>query len=1012
MPDPRNYTQMVSQYHSRSAVAQNTYHSLSSIDQSNSVKADARSYQRQAELNRLATISTAMNIGADVALYSGASAITSAMGATGVAAIAAPLAATAIPMAMVGRTLNDYLAKQRSIHGIGRDIDIYSSRLGFGTPLTYDQSTALGANMYSEFNRRGNFFSSEQQERIHKIGLSNDMMSARGADPGSMQQYQENFRKLRDTTAEVVKMMKTTIEGGMNIIKDMQNMGFGSLDDIRNQVKQVKALGDMAGIGTGNMTSVGFAGASYATNANPYWRASSGARAFQTGAASSAYIAAGSPGGAQAVIDVGGVANAGAILGRTQMENLQGSIGTRMLSYAMNPDGSIDESRLGSVMGGGVSAYGLVSGSNQRGYNMGASGRALFARNKRQALNALDPVQIARLDQRAFELWGQGRTGTMEAKAWVYSGMKTSGDRERELYYQSLVNPRGYGQIYAQQQLVEQTTNPLYNTGQPWWGRRMMSGAAQVIGETSDFLGQAAIVPAVSAWDRTTTGLGNIWDWGMSKVGRVALADPYYTHGDQGLGSRERSLRIAMGISRPLDMARGSSAYQRLRSTGGLERVGGLSPNLQSAFSEFDPNNLSREEFLNLGSMLTTASYQENPEDFLRRNSNLRRYTGVTRSQLSEVINTGQTQQFINYFANRLNLTAGEAVKEYNVSQSKIDKWMADPTIGLNDVQKQNMIGQARTTLWAKGDMSEFDPAVKRFVESQHNVYAKEGFVGAKTRQFKAFDRENFDESVNKLFKLAKRGDPKYPRMFEDFRAGRDYTDPEIALSMIDEVLDVREKITSVDYQATGRERELAVFGARLEEMFPKEYKDVKAKNVQRLGLRQAEFYASRSAYAIMSAERDGIRISPHVKKTLVDKPLEMEFVQKNRTELGNIFDISPDKIGKLKSTEEVEWEFFNNRSAKQRSMEQENNQHRQNIRKLSNAIINGMESIDLEMVSNKGEVKKIAVDKGDMVGTLQALKAQHELTQKPTMTTNDLGKSTVVNAQPMVMNYWNNNWQ
>jgi len=1016
---PANYNDpvVISQYYDNIArnKVENTYSSLTQIDRSNAVKADARAYQRQAELNRLAMVSTTMSVATDIGMWSTASAGMTAAGATGATAFFGPMALTALPAAFVGKVTGDYIDKQRRIHSIASDIDVYGGRLGFGTPLTYGQSTALGGAMYSEFNRRGDFFNTEQQERIHKIGLSNEMMSARGgAGAGTVQQYKENFRKLKDTTAEIVKMMKTTIEGGMSIIKDMQNMGFGSLDDIRNQVKQVKALGSMSGIGTTNMTSVGFAGASYATNRNPYWRASVSAGAYQSGTASASYMAAGSSGAQQAVADVGGVANAGGILARTQMENLQGSIGTRMMSYAMNPDGSIDQDRLSNIISGNVSAYELVSGSNQRGYNMGAGGRAIFARNKRMALNAMSPERISRLNQRAFEMWGQGRGGTSEQQAWVYSGYKTSDPRSRELYFQSLINPAGFGQMYAHGEIVDRMKDPLYDVSNPWWGRRITNRAGEIISDVSTDLGQEIISPAFKGLNRFTGKVSDIWDASMGGIGRFVLQDPTYTHGDQGLGDRQRALNFAYGINKPMNIVRGIAAFNKSRAAGNTIGAVTATP-LTGPLADFDITTLNRKELSNLGSMLTTYSFQNNPSEFFKKNSEIRQLINITNSEAIRFSKSGQADLTATALSYAYNQYISGSAKQYDMAQSKLDQWLADPNTTLSDKDKENQIYYAKTSIYGEqGDLGRFAPVVQQYVKAQKEYSVTQGLKLSRGRGFKRFDEEQYDKTLQGMYKGARLLNM---RGFKKFVAGRDYTDPDVAEQMFEEYIDVAGKIKTPGYIPTERESEINTFGTTLKRTigYYKAEEQMEQKDVASI----QEYYKARTQNVLDEATISGLKISPIVKETLKKgyiegnyKVLTKEFFTSNIEPIKKLFGGDLGEYSKLKDTKQFENLMFNSHQAVQHNQNFEIKEARRKELLLSNAIVSGKQEVDLSVNINKGgEAEKSEsniVEKKDYALMLQALGV---ITQNPSVTTDEYGKSSVVNAQPMVMNHWNNSW-
>jgi len=426
---------------------------------------DPRHYQRQAELNRAATIAglakgvsgTALWMGAEVGLKAvGAGAMASSalgggtLGAIGSGAVGllGPFALAAAGGYIINRGINESIERQRFMQSMSSDVEQYRDRLGFNG-FTYQQASQLGYNLSRSMGKGGSFFSKEQQATIHKIALSNELISARGAGigGGTIQQYERNFEELKDTTEEVVKLLQTTIEGGMSVIKELQGKGFTSIRQIRQQVLQAKAYGGLTGIGSQNMMQLGAAGAQ-AVQGTP-WSAVAGAETYQMGAATASGIAASGPAGAYAVQRVGGVAAAGAAVGRFQMNLLQSGIGTKMAAYAMNADGSVNQKRLDALLSGNVTSYGVVTGANQTGYAMGQGGRVMFPHYKEQLLNNLKAADRVKMTQRAFDLWRRGKAGTIEQQAYAFAGNYTNDSREQYMAMQWLISNKGFARMNA-----------------------------------------------------------------------------------------------------------------------------------------------------------------------------------------------------------------------------------------------------------------------------------------------------------------------------------------------------------------------------------------------------------------------------------------------------------------------------------------------------------------------------------------------------------------------------------
>lgn len=392
--------------------------------------------------------------------------------------LAAFTGAMALPMAVAGalayyptKAIMNAADRQRFIHSTAADIEQYKDNLGFNQPLTTGAATSLGGSLQGMMSR-GGYFNQEQQSRIHKIGLANNMISARGGrDGGTLRQYANNFKELKDTTEEVVKLMKTTIEGGMSIMKELKQSGF-SISAIKGQIRQANAFGNMTGLGAQNMMAIGAAGAA-SVQGTP-WSAQVGSSMYQSGAAQASFIAKSNAGGSYAVTRVGGTAAAGGILARTQMNVLSSGLGTRGVAYAMNADGSIDNNRMARLLSGKASAYEIESGASQRGYAMGISGRALFERNKENFLNNMSDTGRTQMTQRLFEKWGTQRYGNIDAKAWVFAGKYTNDIREQRLFAESLLRPKGYDRMAAENEAVRSgLSSPNFTRRQGFLGQAM-----------------------------------------------------------------------------------------------------------------------------------------------------------------------------------------------------------------------------------------------------------------------------------------------------------------------------------------------------------------------------------------------------------------------------------------------------------------------------------------------------------------------------------------------------------
>jgi len=523
---------------------------------------DSRQYQRQAEMSRSAFGAALTETTMDIGLWQAVSGMgTMALGAGSkfLAPIALPLAATLGVGHFVNKGVQNALQRQRFMHSMAGDIEQYRDQLGFNEPLSYGQATTLGKRLTSMVYEKsaGGFFSQEQVGRIHKIGLANKMLSARGGSPenrGTMRQYEQNVRDLTDTTEEVVKLLQTTIEGGMSVIKELQNTGFGSMREIKQQVRQAKAFGQITGLGAQNVMQAGAAGAR-AVQGTP-WDASVGASMFQSGAAGASYLAGLGPAGQYAVRRAGGVAAAGGAIGRFQMNVLSSGIGTKLAAYAMKADGTIDNDRMGRLLAGGMNSYDVVQGAAERGYSMGPSGRVMFEMNKADMLNNMNDMGRAKMVNEAFRLWSQRHPGTMQAQATVFAGMYTNNQREQRLMQQWLMNPKGFDVQWGANRAVEAGLMDI-DVRRARYGGPTAQAIGRVMGGAGGFfnrLGSDIVYEGGRAMKRMTRGFGLVkegfasgWEHLMMDVG---MAGPEGIYNRAKYGDASAAVRAQYAIGR------------------------------------------------------------------------------------------------------------------------------------------------------------------------------------------------------------------------------------------------------------------------------------------------------------------------------------------------------------------------------------------------------------------------------------------------------------------------------
>ena len=551
----------------------------------------ARMYQRQATMNRTAYAGavTGAALGMGAWGLGGAGVAAAGIGATSVAGLALPFAAAAVPMHFVNKGIQNTLERQRYMHSIAGDVEQYRDRLGF-RGLSYGQASQLGGNMASSMLKGGEFFTGGQQMRIHKLGLSNDLLSARGrgGDSGTIKQYERNFAELKDTTKDVVKLLQTTIEGGMSVIKELQQGGFGSIRQIKQQVVQAKAFGGMTGLGAQNMMQIGAAGAR-AAQGTP-WSATAMATQYQAGAAQAGFMVQAGGAGAAAVQRAGGIAQAGATMAGFQANVLSSGIGTKMVAYAMRPDGTMDEQRMDRITSGAAGAYEIVAGANQAGYAMGPGGRALFERNKYMAMNQMTAQRREQYTVRAFQAWasqGGRRHVDSKAQAWAFAGMYTNNYRERELVTQNLLAPKNWVQRAAERQAVTQGLQavarpkaaPQLNRFQEAFGTTMGGIGAGLYGAGA--LGVGAVQGAAVGVSTAVGDIGAAFAAAGRGIAETYVGGGYRMYGRGDVGDVTQGARRLAGLEAGGPVSAQSQAMYGRMTRAEIENVGrrpGLRP--------------------------------------------------------------------------------------------------------------------------------------------------------------------------------------------------------------------------------------------------------------------------------------------------------------------------------------------------------------------------------------------------------------------------------------------------
>jgi hypothetical protein len=510
--------------------------------------------------------------------------------AAGLAGAASGVVIPALMTAPITMAVEGELKRREFAANISTDLDTYRRRIGGN--FSYQQNTMLGRqlqrSMYrGEFTRpgeTGDFFNPTQQMQIMKTGLATGLLDTKNQDVGRMiterggvldsatlgamrqggttQQFTKNFEMLRDTTRDVVKLLQTTLTGGMSVIKELQQSGFTSIGAIRQQVLQAKAFGDVTGVGAQNMMLIGRAGAQAVQGTS--WSGASGATMYQQAATTAALQSQISPMMARAVERAGGVGQAGAALATAQMNMLSSGMGTRVVAAMLRPDGSINPAMMDRMRSGGMSAYEITSRASGTGYAMGPGGRAAFDLTRQKALESMSDMDRQMLTQQAFNAWRGNKQGNAEQQAWVYAGMWTNNPAERELLMQNLVTSKQYdvqwAGLQAQRGGLNAAIKPAYRNplsrgiGNAMVGVGKLSAAfgegfvdeAAIIGQVTQSIGRGVKRGFYGVNDFLEAAIGSDMQYGgMSRAPTAnveSVLNKYYNVGRQFTGAESNAL--------------------------------------------------------------------------------------------------------------------------------------------------------------------------------------------------------------------------------------------------------------------------------------------------------------------------------------------------------------------------------------------------------------------------------------------------------------------------------------
>jgi hypothetical protein len=519
----------------------------------------------------------------------------------------------------VTKGMEEQINRTKRMNAMALDFTYYSQHMSQTGALSPGQQNFLAGSLIGSMDYRYQFFSPDQQMRIMKIGLANNLLDSKSQmgqiNKGDIQQFKANYEELRKTTEEIVKMMNTTIEGGMAMIKNFKDMGF-KVRDIKQQIAATKGLGELAGIGQQNMAMVAQAGAQNVQGT--MFPSIFGAKLYQQNAATAALMARGSIASQYTVDRAGGPAQAGATLANMQMNLWQSGFGTKFLAYAMDKMGSLNEERFRRVISGQLSPFEISSGAAQSGYNMGLN-RVMFPFFEQNALRAIaeqpNAGQInAMAIQSMFDAWRRRLPGNIMQQAAAFARQRGGTIDDQRLFMENLLANKGFGLQYGAQRVAElegMNYTPIPRYGPFELTIRQGLHEAETWGETTgagiiDFTRTAyrnLIERPIGGAVARTTGTINEMLVASGLRSPYSVIDKTFRL-NKGLGDYKTGLSEMYGISTQpgVDLARGLLAISKGQTVDRLIPASNVNVDLQ--YIE------NKDQLKYLMSKITSALYQ------------------------------------------------------------------------------------------------------------------------------------------------------------------------------------------------------------------------------------------------------------------------------------------------------------------------------------------------------------------------------------------------------------------
>lgn len=417
--------------------------------------------------------------------FTGAMRASSALMGGGLMASAAGMIAGGIITAPFMAVSDRGIARARWRADIAEDISQYAPRYTQGVGFGMSATNALSDQIMRSMQDNPGFFRAQDQMKIFKMGLSSGMV--RG---GNTEEFKKNFEDLKTNAKDIIQMLNTTVEGGMSVMKELQNAGFSSPAQIRAQVANAKAMGMVSGIGTQNMLSLAATGAQRAIGTG--WAPTAAANMYQTMGAITAGMAQTNPAFADAVRGAGGVANAGANMASGIMNAIRSGMGIQTMAYLMDPTTKqVSNDRLLKLAAGKVDPLELINGANRYGMSGGRGGannRVLIVRDMMRNVNKMSPEQLALTFSGIYRTWASEKGGADEASAYVFAKKFGRDETTTDLLSQMLSNPMRLEEL---QWGRDRTSFMNRVANQPAWMNPISRSMRNVINGAKNALNQA-----------------------------------------------------------------------------------------------------------------------------------------------------------------------------------------------------------------------------------------------------------------------------------------------------------------------------------------------------------------------------------------------------------------------------------------------------------------------------------------------------------------------------------------